>query len=133
MSKGKTCRRSSDVGCVLKGAIEPLVKIWGITSGVREERVVAIHKNYQENATETIVTVQSLYPCRTGKLERLQLANGKTNFSALYGLEFAGQTWDGSKTGDLVGLRKAESVSCKGNGVYEFKILPGTAALLRIS
>ena len=31
--------RSSDMGCVLNGVSDPLVKVWGITSGDREERL----------------------------------------------------------------------------------------------
>ena len=133
ISRGNICNLSSDVGCILKDATEPLIKGWGVQSGTNEERIIVINKDYHAASTETTIVFQSSYPCRQGRLERLRLSGSEQgNFSAKYGLEYAGQTWDGSKMGELVGEKSWEEVHCTPGQEYTFHVQPGTAAMLKV-
>eukprot|EP00949_MAST-11_sp_MAST-11-sp1_P002527 g2527.t1 len=132
LSSKKYCRNSTDVGCILREGDEPLVKAWGLRSSNGQERIVAIHKDYRSSATSTTFSIQSSSGncSRKGSLYRLQLKSKESDFHARYGLEFAGQTWDGSLHGELVGNELVEDVPCDEDARYTFQLLPGSAALV---
>ena len=145
----RKCANEMDDGCILTGAEEPLVKVWGVQVKKRdaasdnyikdEERLVVIHKDFNDNATIETIQVQSAYPCRKAMLEILK-GNDKEKIHSKYGIKYANQTWDESRRGEIVGKKFVENVDCKDemdgnnkkNGIYEFNVEPVTAAYLRI-
>eukprot|EP00943_MAST-04B_sp_MAST-4B-sp1_P007733 g7733.t1 len=142
----RICANETDDGCVLTGAQEPLIKVWGVqvenndmnSNKDDEERLVVIHKDYNDNATVEKIHVQSAYPCRQASLEVLE-GNSADKVHSKYGIKYANQTWDGSRKGELVGEKFVETVDCynvntNGNqyGTYKFSVEPVTAAYLRI-
>ena len=109
---------------------DPLIKVWPVRSSVTGAiSVVILHKN--PNATEPATIsldlgVNAPYYGATASLVRLHSKGGLT---AEFGIELAGQTFDGSKDGLPVGEERREAV--KGSrGVFEFSVAPLDAALL---
>ena len=146
ISNKRVCANETDDGCVLTGAPEPLVKVWGLfVDGAEgggdqngEERVVVIHKDYREGAVTEKIRVESAHPCREATLEVLK-GNARDGIRSKDGITYANRTWDGSLGGEIVGTEVVERVDCKpiessagGASAYEFTVAPATAAYLRI-
>lgn len=135
---GRVCTSADDVGCVLTDPRPgDLVRAHAFASEEGMVRVLVVNKDF--NATKpTAVSVTIPQPDGRPKQVRnaslLVLAGPRGNFSAKHGLSFAGQTWDGSKTGELVGeftpIPVAPVVVGSGKATYLFDVAPGSAAVL---
>jgi len=146
ISNKRVCANETDDGCLLTGASEPLVKVWGLlVDGAEgdggqngEERVVVIHKDYREGAAAEKIRIESTHPCREATLEVLK-GNARDGIRSKDGITYANRTWDGSLGGEIVGTKVVERVDCKpiesstgGTSAYEFTVAPATAAYLRV-
>ena len=63
---------------------------------------------------------------------RLSTLSAPDGFGATHGLTLAGQTFDGSAAGELVGEFAPLAIARADDGTYAFDLAPGTAALLEL-
>ena len=105
-------------------------------------RLLAAHKNSSSTAESVRVVVglaadgrrlsSSTAPNGAGAANAtLSILSAPDGFAAKTGLRLAGQTFDGSVAGELVGEFAPVSVAPE-DGAYAFDLAPGTAALLEI-
>lgn len=136
-SAGRVCQNASDTACILSGQDSgPLVKTWAVRDDNGGLRLIVVHKNYTEGAEPADISV-SLAPGEarnaqfSASLEVLRAEGTRSPFTATRGLTVAGQTFDGSKCGELVGSRSATPIEQK-DDVWNFSVSPGSAATLRL-
>ena len=127
---------TADYGALLNARVnssDAAVKVWPVhsaSSGVL--RVVVLHKNANATANATVTLAlgvrQSAYAL-TASLMRMRSRDG---LSGQFGVELAGQTYDGSEDGMPRGEWAAETVRREAGGAFMFKVRPLEAVMLQV-
>jgi len=106
-----------------------MIKVWALRSGeTNDVRVVIIHKDLNATSPATVgISLSGGMSNNTGTALRLSSPSA----SSVFGIVYAGQTYDGTKDGRPVGTRVEERIQPVG-GVWTVTVQPISAVLLTI-
>ena len=112
-----------------------MVKVWALMggggggTGGKVVRVVVLHKDLNATGNATVsVVMQEAGVAGEGEVVRLTAKGGA---GAVFGLDYAGQTWDGTADGEPVGTRVGERVAAV-SGTFTFTVQPISAVMLTV-
>ena len=112
----------------------PMVKVWVLRTRATAGRpsllrVLLIHKDLNATSNSTVtVALTNAAQATWGGVIRLTAERGA---SSVFGLSYAGQTWDGSKDGEPVGTRVVEAATTV-DGAFVVTVTPISAVLLTV-
>jgi len=115
----------------------PMIKVWVTRGNDNVLRVAVIHKDVNATSSAVIsLTVKdsSTETAGTGQLSIITVPNATTprdRAASVGGVTWAGQTWDGTTDGSLVGTKSYVTVD-NINAVYTFNVDAVTMNLLEI-
>jgi len=109
--------------------INPLIKVWAVVNTKGIVTIVAIHKDLAKpQAAEVAVTPSSTL---TGAAQ-LSVLKSSTDVHAENGISYAGLTFDDSKDGLPLGIRKTTPLAPSSDGDYHFELEPMTVVVLEL-
>jgi hypothetical protein len=110
---------------------EPQVKVWGIYDGTNDAlRIVFINKLISEGSVSvTFAPKYQVHGRNVGPVGELILMTAPSVYSET-GIDYAGQTFDGSRDGKILGTRTPKVVQAQ-NGKFHFQ-LPNTALAMLV-
>lgn len=101
------------------------VRTWATRDDADVLRVLVINKDLNDSGLARI-SIPGVD--ETGSLARLTAPT----VSSMTGIDIAGQTFDGTTDGSLVGTRTEDSIDRSADGLYEFQMPASSAAILTI-
>ncbi len=108
-----------------------LLRAWALRdAGDTRTTVIILHKDSNATAAHARVQVADT-PCKLGTRATLtRLLSGAGGLSARSGSTWANLSFDGTSDGRPIGTRVSENVPCNSDGMFEFDVLPISAAVL---
>jgi len=113
---------TSDYASILESnskTTNALIKSWALISNKGQTRVVVVHKDPKATADAQVTITPS---SRSTSPAQLVFLSAKDGVNAENGLEYAGQTFDGSTDGKPSGNRVVTNVNPNSNGEYSFTL-----------
>lgn len=104
------------------------IRVWAVEAGSSTTFVV-VHKDPNATAAAS-VTLQREDGAGASPAQMATLDAGSGGVMAKYGLQWAGQTFDGSVDGNPVGERTTTPVAKTAGGLYTIQVQPGTIAVV---